>query len=65
MENKKCLSPWKREQEVKPEFENPARSPPGALLEKEDAHPVQPSILILFHNTKTQVTYTKRLTFYG
>lgn len=59
METRKCLSPRKREQEVKPEFENPAWSQPGALLEKEDARPAQPSILILFQNKKTWVTYTK------
>lgn len=57
MENRKCLSHWRQEQEVKPEFENTAKNP-GGLLEKEEVHPVQPSTLVLFQN-EAQVACTK------
>lgn len=37
MENRKCLSHWRREQEVKSESENPAQTWPGDLLMKKEA----------------------------
>ena len=33
-EDRKCLSLWRREQRVKPEFENQAKNQPGAFMEK-------------------------------